>query len=70
MGREVACRGQEDDRDVFVAFVASPQLVSELPSVHHRHHEIEHDHVRSERLDDRKRLPAVPSGDDLEALVL
>jgi len=59
--------GEKDDRDVLVA---RAQLCRELPAVHHRHHEIEHDHIRSERLDDRQRLVAVPSGNDLEALVL
>ena len=45
-------------------------LLHELPAIHNRHHEVEDDHVRTERPDGRERLLTVRRGDDLEALVL
>src|SRR5439155_1814175 len=63
------CREQHE-RDVLIAFIAGPQRVGELPSVHHRHHEIQHDHIRSERLDDGERFLTVPRRNDLKTLVL
>ena len=63
---QIARRGEQDDRDVLVELL---QRARELPAVHHRHHEVEDDHVGTERAQDDEGLAAVRRWHDLEALV-
>src|SRR2546425_4553501 len=67
VGAEVARGGEQHQRDLLLT---RAQLARELPAVHDRHHEVEEDHVRLERADDRERFRAVRRRDDLEAFVL
>src|SRR5207248_6629724 len=66
VGVQIARGGKQDERDVLVA---RAELLRELPAIHHRHHQVEHDDVRTERADRGERLLTVRRGEHFEALV-